>query len=264
MVVKNILNDSFNEFIIALKNVKLTLITLTVIIINLVFQSYQANNSDLMYLFLLPMMIIGSLANVYLYITMPKLISTKEKNMIKFFEMENISYGTTLVKLIISLLKLILVSIGVIVSSGIIIAIIGIIVDKIFSFSKAMSIVAGSIIGIIIVVFFIVGIVRTYLFIPLVVLGNVDKPLNYCWELSKGKFWKLVLIMLFSIVFTLSILLLSMILKNSPFIFFIISIPLNLIILYITTLVSINSLYYFMNKDSIEDIKESSNFETVK
>ncbi len=261
--MKSIFKDSFNEFIIVAKDIKLAAFTLIAVVINLVLQIYQGSNKELMYIFLLPMLIVGSLLNVYQYITMPKLITTKEKNMVKFFDMKNISYGASLLKLIKSVLILILVSIGVVASITIIAVILGIIAEKIFSFSEVMAIIIASILGITAIVFLIIAIVRLYLFVPYVILVDVDKPINYCWELAKGKFWKILLIILFSTIFPLPSLLLNMALKSSPLMLFIMCVPLNFIVSNIVILVSINSLYYFMIKNPLRDIVETSNIEAI-
>ena len=261
--VKSIFKDSFNEIITVVKDVKLVVFTLIVMILNLTLQKYQTDNTKVMYIFLLPTLIISLLLNVYQYIAIPELITTKEKNMVKFFKMKRISYWTSFIKVIKALLVLILVTIGTVVSVTIIAGILGMIGMKIFSLSKITTMIIAFIFGIVMAVLTIVYVVRLYLYIPLVCLGNVNKPMSYSWELSKGKFWKLALVLLLSMMFMLPSILINLVFKSSPIMLFVISVPLSCIISNIMALISINSLYYALNKDLENKTKETLSFETI-
>lgn len=261
--MKSIFKDSFNEFMVVIKNVKLTVFTLIAVSINIVLQIYCGGNKELAEVFLLPTMIVMSLLHVYQYITMPKLITNKEKNLFKCFDIKYISYGSSLARVIKSVFTLVLITIGISVSITIVLVVMGIIVDKVFHTSKVMSIIIGVILVMAPFIYMIIAIVRLYLFVPFTVLVDVDKPISYCWELSKGKFWKIFLILLFSIVFPLPSLLLGVVLQSSPIMLFIMCVPINFIVANIVTLVLINALYYFRNQDSVRVIKDTSNIEAI-
>lgn len=259
MFVNNVIKDSFRELPIVLKNVKLAVFSLPVIIFSLILMRFQENSLILVCTFPLLITTACLLLNVYQYITIPILISTKEKDMIKFFGMENISYKTALVRLIKSILLLTILAIGAIISAIITVIITG----EILISSGIILKIALSIIGITIYSFFIIVVIRLFLLVPLIVLFDLTKPITYCWELSKGRFWKLALIILSSIIIMLPNFFLDRVLKASPFILLIIATILNFIILNMTALIFTNSLYYSMNENLLSSIEEFSSFENI-
>lgn len=261
--MKSIFKDSFNEFMVVIKNVKLIAFTLIAIIVNLALQRFQGTNTVLIYILLLPMLIVNLVLNIYQYITIPKLITTKKKDLIKFFQLNYKDYGNSIINLVKSMVVLILVSIGVIVSIALITVIFAFICGKVFDISKTMAIIMTSILMVVAVIFMLIAIVRLYLFVPLTILVDVDKPLNYCWKISKGNFWKILCIILFTIILSLPSMLFLTVFKNSPVMLFIVGTPLNCVISNIIVLISINTLYYVMNKDSLSNAEEPLNVETI-
>lgn len=263
MFVKSVLRDSFKELKVALKNPKLVIVSLIMMFVNVFvgFKFYFVTRQLLILVFL---SIVNVLFIVFQYSSLGKIIHSKEKKIVKN---KNLSYGERLVKFIKVILVLALIIIGIVISLFFIFSVIYSIIssgvggDGLFSiiarFSKIISIVVTTVFT-----------TRVLLCIPLSILDNTYRPIHLSLEITKGYFWRLTVVeILIPLIFTgINTIIASFLLafvNTNLMIVSIITLPINLIVTTLSTIIIINSMYYLMNKELLDVRKIKSEVESV-
>lgn len=263
MFVKNVLKDSFKDLKVALKNPKLVIVSLIMMFVNVfvVFKFYLATK-QLLTLVLLA--IINILFIAFQYSSLGKIIHSKEKKIIKD---KNLSYRERLVKFIKVLLVLALIIIGIVISLIFIFFIISSIIGRGVGGYGLVFILANfsKIISIIIMTVFTM---RVSLCIPLSILDNTYRPIHLSIEITKGYFWRLVVVeVLIPLIFTsintfIASFLLTFV-NSNVMVVSLMTLPINLIVTTLSTIIIINSMYYLMNKDLLNVRKIKSEVEVI-